>query len=64
MKNTDLPIIKKTHLIYIGHLTSNDSLRSSCFFTLRACSLGEILEEFRWFGEMLEEFVRVKHCSG
>ena len=31
---------------------------------LRACSLGGILEEFRWFGRMLEEFVREKYCSG
>jgi len=29
-----------------------------------ACSLGGILEEFGWFGGMLEEFVREKHCSG
>jgi len=27
-------------------------------------SLGGILEEFGWFGGMLEEFVREKHCSG
>ena len=32
--------------------------------TYRACSLGGILEEFGWFGGMLEEFVREKHCSG
>jgi hypothetical protein len=25
---------------------------------------GGILEEFGWFGGMLEEFVREKHCSG
>ena len=29
-----------------------------------ACSLGGILEEFGWFGGMLEEFVREKHCFG
>jgi len=29
-----------------------------------ACSLGGILEEFAWFGGMLEEFMREKHCSG
>ena len=27
-----------------------------------ACSLGGILEEFGWFGGMLEKFVREKHC--
>jgi len=26
--------------------------------------LGGILEEFGWFGGMLEEFVREKYCSG
>jgi len=31
---------------------------------LWVCSLGGILEEFGWFEEMLEEFVREKHCSG
>ena len=29
-----------------------------------ACSLGGILKEFGWFGGMLEEFMREKHCSG
>jgi len=29
-----------------------------------ACLLGGILEEFRRFGGMLEEFVRGKHGSG
>jgi len=27
-------------------------------------TLGGILEEFGWFGGMLEDFVREKYCSG
>jgi len=29
-----------------------------------ACSFGGIVEEFGWFGGILEEFVREKYCSG
>ena len=31
--------------------------------SIRVCSLGEILEEFGWFGGMLEESVREKYYS-
>jgi len=42
------------------------NLQASASSTLITMGLfaGGILEEFGWFGGMLEEFVREKHCSG
>jgi len=39
-------------------------LADTYFGAFWACSLGGILEQFGWFGGMLEEFVREKHRSG
>jgi len=58
---------KEKALFFKVHPISIISIKASRIIsrvsTFWACSLGGILEEFGWFGRMLEEFEREKHYS-
>ena len=42
----------------------DDAYEVGAMSTIRLRSDGMVLEEFGWFGGILEEFVRERHCSG
>ena len=51
-------------LLYAGRLKVGWALFGESTVSIEARSDGMVLEEFGWFGGILEKFVREKHCPG